>query len=204
MRLAGSSSAENLKRFLQGVSAIGRTRVQFLLYCGGSLDVPIDVPAAGQYKIEIVAWANQAGDALPQLDVVVLNATNSGGGAEAIRAKLVELHDTLFGVEVTPYSPDVDAAFELFVDVAERGRDSGDDYFRWWKCHLDDIRYFDDVLDDIVVRRVNEWGDVYYDYDWDRVDPYYRGIDFSDTHSSANAWVVVLAYLLMDYRYLYL
>ena len=65
----------------------------------------IDVPQAGRYKVEIVAWADQAGDALPQLDVAVLNATNSGKGAEAIRAKLVELHDTLLGVEVTPYSP---------------------------------------------------------------------------------------------------
>ena len=128
----------------------------FSLHCGGSLDVPIDVPAAGRYTIEIVAWANQAGDELPRLDIVVLNATNSGSGAEAIRAKLVELYDTLFGVEVTPYSPDIDAVFELFVDVAERGRGSGDDYFHWWDCHLDDTRYFDDVLGDIVVRKVNE------------------------------------------------
>ena len=176
----------------------------FSLHCGGSLDVPINVPAAGRYTIEMVAWANQAGDELPQLDIVVLNATNSGSGAEAIRAKLVELYDTLFGVEVTPYSPDVDSAFELFVDVAERGRDSGVDYFHWWECHLDDTRYFDDVLGDIVVRRVNEWGDVYYEYDQDRVHAYMQGIDFSDAHYSTHAWVVVLSYLLMDYRYLYL
>ena len=66
--------------------------------------------------IEVVAWADQAGDELPQLDVGVLDATNSGSGAEAIRAKLVELYDKLLGVEVTPFSPDVTPHFELLVD----------------------------------------------------------------------------------------
>ena len=30
------------------------------------------------------------------------------------------------------------------------------------------------------------------------------GVDWSDPYHTAQAWVVVLAYLLMDYRYLYL
>ena len=176
----------------------------FALHCGGSVGVVIEVPTAGQYTIEIVAWADQAGSEAPRLDVVVLDSTHSGSGAKAIRAKLVELYDQLLGVEVTPYSADVEAAFKLFVDVAERGRESGNDYFRFWDCHLNDIRFFDQVLDDIVERRINEWGDPYYDYDWDRVDAYYQRIDFSDPHNSANAWLMVLGYLLMDYRYLYL
>ena len=29
-------------------------------------------------------------------------------------------------------------------------------------------------------------------------------IDFSDPHAAAQAWKVVLTYLMMDYRYLYL
>ena len=33
---------------------------------------------------------------------------------------------------------------------------------------------------------------------------YINSIDFSDAHFVARAWVVVLSYLLMDYRYLYL
>ena len=176
----------------------------YALHCNGSVDVAIEVPTAGQYTIAVVAWADQAGDELARLDVAVLDATQSGGGAAAIRDKLVELYDELLGVEVTPHSPDAETAFKLFVDVAERGRDSGNDYFRYWNCHLNDIRYFDDIWGDIVVTRLNEWGDAYYEYDWDRVNAYYQGIDFSDPHNSANAWVMVLGYLLMDYRYLYL
>ena len=176
----------------------------FALHCRGSLDVPINVPAAGQYTIEVVAWADQAGDELPQLDVVVLNAANSGSGAEAIRAKLVELHDTLLGVEVTPYSPDVNVAFELLVDVIQRGQSTENTRINPWDCSFKGDKYFfKGILDDILKEYQKEWG-IYIDFDWDRVDAYMNSINFSDVHYTARAWVVVLSYLLMDYRYLYL
>ena len=54
-----------------------------------------------------------------------------------------------------------------------------------------------------MVKKRGEGGD-YYEFDWNRVDAYLQGVDFSDSHYTARAWVVVLAYLLMDYRYLYL
>ena len=44
----------------------------------------------------------------------------------------------------------------------------------------------------------------YYDFDWDRVDDFLDGIDFSDPGRAAQAWVIVLATMMMDYRYLYL
>ena len=44
----------------------------------------------------------------------------------------------------------------------------------------------------------------WYWFDWDRVSGFMDGIDFSDPHQTAQAWVVVLAYLMTDYRYLYL
>ena len=93
----------------------------FRLYCNSSVDVAVEVPTAGRYTIEVVAWADQAGDELARLEVAVLDAALSGVGAAAIRDKLVELHEKLLGVEVTPHSPDVDAAFNLFVEVMERG-----------------------------------------------------------------------------------
>ena len=176
----------------------------FALWCESSLDVPIDVPAAGRYTIEVVAWADQAGDVLPRLDAIVLNATNSGSGAGTIREKLVELHDKLLGVEVTHYSPEVDAAFELFVDVAERGRESGERYFTAWQCQWGrDVHFLDGILEDAVVEVQEDWGTVY-EYDWPRVEDYLNKINFSDVHGTARAWVVVMSYLLMDYRYLYL
>ena len=114
----------------------------FILWGNGSVDVSLEVPTAGRYTVEVVAWAAQAGDELARLDVTVLNATHSGAGAAAIRDKLVELHDKLFGIEVTPHSPDVTSAFRLLVDAMEQGRRSGESSFRWWDCGLWDDQHF--------------------------------------------------------------
>ena len=46
-------------------------------------------------------------------------------GEDAVKAKLVDLHEKLFGVRVTADSADVAAAYRLFVDVSERGRQAG-------------------------------------------------------------------------------
>ena len=119
--------------------------------------------------------------------------------AEAIKSKLVELHDKLLGVQVTPDSADVEAAYRLFVEVMEGAQASGYDWFEWWACPLSDQSFFEGILDDALVRR--ESG---YDFDWDRVHGFLEDIDFSDTHASARAWKVVLTYLMMDPRYLYL
>ena len=180
----------------------------FALHCGGSVEVPIKVPAPGDYELEIVAWADQAGDELPRLSAAVESAAGPGHGeAGLIREKLVELHEKLLGVQVTPYSPDVEAAYGLFVDVWERKRElQGDDNWELtsWSCGLDDIFYFEGLLDDVIVRRESESGYVWYEHDWDRINDFWDEVDLSDPLAVAQTWVVVLAYLLMDYRYLYL
>ena len=154
--------------------------------------------------MEVVARADPGGDELARLEITVLDPTLMGSGAAAIRSKLVELHETLLGIETTPHSPDVNAAFNLFVDVVKRGREAGEDYFNRWQCDWrSDIHFFDGILGNAVIKKRNEWG-LYYDFDWPRVDALFETIDFSDDHYSAHAWVVVLAYLLTDYRYLYL
>ena len=123
---------------------------------------------------------------------------------DAIRSKLVELHDALLGVQVTRHSPDVEIAYRLFASEVQRRRESRqDDRFYWWLCHAEDIFYFEGILDGTVVERENEHGR-YYEIDWDRVNPFLDRLDWSDPHYAVRAWVVVLAYLLMDYRYLYL
>ena len=70
-------------------------------------------------------------------------------------------------------------------------------------CGTDDIYFFEGILDNIVVKEQDEEG---IEYDWDnhRVGAFMDGIDFSDTHYGARTWVVVLTYLLTDYRYLML
>ena len=127
-------------------------------------------------------------------------------GADIIRNKLVELHDKLLGVQVTPYSPDVESAYQLFIEVWERKRASrdADTNFRavlcdWWG----DLSFYEGIADDFVAEYENENG-VYHDFDWGRVGDFLHHIDWSDNHYAAQTWIVVLAYLMMDYRYLYL
>ena len=179
----------------------------FALWCSGWVDVPIDIPAAGNYEIEVVAWASHAGDELPRLSVVVESETG-GSGAETIRAKLVELFDKLLGVQVTPHSPDVEAAFGLFAEAMERGRAAQKLSFRDNECYwnwLTDLRFFDGILDDVLVQEGEPgWGHRWFhDFNRPLVEDFMNGVDWSDPHYAAQAWAVVLAYLLTDYRYLY-
>ena len=132
-------------------------------------------------------------------------------GAGTIRNKLVELHDKLLGVQVTPHSPDVEAAYRLFVDVVTKGPRSRDDWFNtygWfahWECDWwSDLFLFEGILEDVLVVRENEDGWQWYEYDHPRVRRFLDRQDWSDPHHVARAWVVVLSFLMSDYRYLYL
>ena len=167
---------------------------------------PSRVPTAGRYTIEIVARADHAGDEHPRLRVSVLDPARAARDAEdTVRSKLVELHETLLGVSVAPHSPDVEAAYRLFVEAASRRRDMGEYRFNHWDCAWQEDKFFlEEIVDDAVVEKVNEDGHRYHDFDWNRVRPFLDSVDWSDPEASAQAWVVVLTYLLMDYRYLYL
>ena len=178
----------------------------FALWCEATVALPIDIPTAGRYSVEVVVWADQAGDEFARLHVSVEDAAGSGAGADAIRSKLVDLYDKLLGVRATPHSPDVETAYRIFVNAMERRREENDTWFEWYECDARfDSTFFEGILDDAVVEYEDEEsGWRRYDFDWDRVNTFMDGVDFADPHQTAQAWVVVLAYLLMDYRYLYL
>ena len=178
----------------------------FVLDCTGSAAVQVDILTAGSYTIEVLAWADQVGDGLPILRIAVETDTESPGVvADPIRRKLVELYDKLLGVQVAPDSPDVEAMYRLFINVMERKREADQDYFPYWSCDWsDDVFFFEGILDDALVQRQNESGDRWHEFDWDRVGDFLDGTDFSDPHHTAQAWMVVLAAMMMDYRYLYL
>ena len=172
---------------------------------GCVLAVPVDVPDDGTYQIDVAAWGTHAGDDLPRLSVGVESDTENSAGSAVIRSKLVELHDKLLGVQVSPNSPDVEAAYRLFVHIMNRGRAARDESFDIWTCHFQhDIFFFEGILDDAVVQHENEDGVRWYGLDWDRVRDFLDGIDFSDPRHTAQAWVAVLAAMMMDDRYLYL
>ena len=183
---------------------------RFIFHCSGTVQIPINIPITGTYTIEVVAWANQAGGELPRLRVGIESDTESSTGAVTIKNKLVELNDKLLGVQVMPDSPDVEAAYRLFVDVWERRKRDAEDTvtwfrFRWLPCHWgEDIFFYEGISDDVVVERESEHGFRWHEFDWDRAADFLDGIDFSDPYYTAQTWVAVLAAMLMDYRYLYL
>ena len=103
----------------------------------------------------------------------------------------------------------MEAAYRLFADVVESGPKSQDDWFATyerfahWECEWASDRLFlEGILDGAVVQHENEDGWRWHGFDWDRVQPFIESVDWSDPHHAARAWVVVLAYILMDYRYL--
>ena len=100
----------------------------------------------------------------------------------------------------------MEAAYRLFVEVAEHARESGNGELEWWRCDdaSDDLRFYEGILDDSLEMRENEDGWRWYWFDWDRVNDFMGSVDWSDPHFAGRAWSAVLAYLLMDYRYLYL
>ena len=169
---------------------------------GCVLAVPVEIPADGEYQVEIAAWADHAGDELPMLHVMVESDTESSVGAAGIRGKLVELYDKLLGVQVEPDSPDVEAAYRLFVDTWQRGRATLNGRFD--DCIPDDHFFFEGILDNAVIERVNDNGHRYLGWDWDRVHDFLEDAGLVDPHHTVQAWVIVLASMMMDYRYLYL
>ena len=169
-----------------------------------TLAVPIYIPADGNYSVELFAWADRAGNQLARLAVVVESDEERSAGSVTIKQKLVELYDKLHGVQMSVTSPEVLTTYDFFVDVWKRNRDSKPTY-------LDDIRldcywsndhqFLDGFVDGAVVWR-DDWGG--YGWDFDRIDAYFSEVDWSDTHGVARTWSVMLAYLMMDYRYLHL
>ena len=170
---------------------------------GCVLAVPVDIPSDGAYQIDISAWGTHAGDELPRLQVTVEADTRSSAGAAVIRSKLIELHDKLLGVQLTPDSPDIEGAYRLFVDTWQRSRETLDG---WFGCNWNelDLYFFEGIVDDSIVEYRDQHGNWQPGFDWDRVNDVLDGIDLSDPHHTAQAWVVVLAAMMMDDRYLYL
>ena len=196
----------NLNEIEPTGEGVGTNPEGFVLWVGGAaMELPLTIPSPDTYELEVVAWANHAGEGLPMLNVVVEAADGSAAGSVAIRNKLVELYDKLLGVQVTPHSPDVEAVYRLFVNTMERRRAAGKIRFEHGRCNIEyDLLFFDGILDGAVVENEQDDGFRWYWFDWDRVSRFMGGIDFSDPHQTVQAWVVVLAYLMTDYRYLYL
>ena len=182
----------------------------FALHCSGSLEVSVELPSPGDHDIEVVLWADHIGDELPRLAVSVGSDPERSAGSRVIKSELVNLHRKLHGVILSPDSPEIRGAYDLFVDVWKRKRKLRGEFGNWpegIECRwTSDQYYLDGVVEGAFVYR-DHWGDEWgarHDWDWDRINAHFETIDWSDRHGVARTWVVVLAYLMMDYRYLYL
>ena len=181
----------------------------YFLFDGGCrLRFQVDVPALGTYLVEADVWADQAGEELARLAMNIESNSERSAGANRIRSKLVELFDKLHGIQVTADSQEVKDAYDLFVEVWERKRRAFNDHFLWNDEHIDvawhtDGKLFDGIADGLWREELNEHE---YPLGWDsaRIEEFFATIDWSDPQGVARTWPVVLAYLMMDYRYLHL
>ena len=174
----------------------------FWMRGGCSLDVPVQVPSGGAYIVDVEAYAWRAGDEAARLGVSIESDAPTPSHEGAIRNKLVELHWKLFGAAVSADSPDIEESYSLFVEVWDRKRrtegvDFWDSKFecKWWEDHL----YYEGLIDDVLGYR--DWGGS--SLDWDRIREFRAKVASKDPQYAVRAWVVTLAFLLTDSRYLY-
>ena len=182
----------------------------FGFHCAGAVEIPIKMSERGDYSIEVVAWADQAGDESAVLEIAVGTDPHQSEGSRLIKQNISKLYERLNGIRLDPGSADLQSAYELFVDVWRLRKDSGFVRFFDWDERLDcgdwarDHYYLDGIVDGAFQYRDDwDWG-AGYDWDWDRVNAHFEMIDWTDVHGLAETWSVLLAYLMMDYRYLYL
>lgn len=186
-----------------GTRTCGRPEEGFYWMRGNcSIEIPVEIGSGGDYSVVVVAHQDRAGDEAARLAIDVLSADGSSRGEIAIRRKLADLHQKLFGVAVAIDSPDVNEAYDLFVEVWNRKRDSEGGAFAGSRFHCTesgDHLYFDGLVDDAL--KFGEYGGSQLDFQ--RIRPFTRTIDMPDPNHAVRTWVVTLAYLLTDYRYLY-
>ena len=184
--LRGSDGAVVVSQELEDLPSLGdcnhSASEHYALNCTGSLDVPVHIPAAGDYDIEVVVWADQAGDELPELEVAVGSDSERSTGSRKIKAKLVEFYERLHGVVVSVDSPEVSSAYALFVDVWNRKRQSEGTDFGGIDCHWQSDQYYlEGIVEDAFVYRDDwDWGEGYGWDDWERINAHFETIDWSD------------------------
>ncbi len=187
--------------------ACGRSEDEdsFMMWSNCSLRLTEEIAFPGTYSVNVVAWQDAAGDAPANMRVLIEGKGMNSQGAAAIRSKLAELHQKLLGVTVATDSPEVNAAFTLFYETLARKQATEGNRFRDGnpRCGINDHFYFEGIADGVL--GYDEFGES--QFNWERAsEVMHRSgrFSFDDPAYVARAWVVTLAYLLTDYRYLYL
>ena len=170
---------------------------------GCSLEIDVSIPADGVYRIAVEAYQVAAGSEPAVLRIILESNDGASAGAIAVRRKLVELYDRLLGVTETVDSPEVEAAFRLFVDSWNQNLADADSAHYLWgeeQCNVAaDHLFLSEVVPELL--SVNERGGS--GFNWDAFGEMQEIRRFGDPQYIARTWAVVLSYLMADYRYLY-
>ena len=181
----------------------GRARGESFKMSGNcSLEVPVAVASDGVYEVLVKAHQDRAGNEAARLEITLESEDGSSSGAHAIRRTLAELHQRLFGVTVATDSADVNEAYDLFVEVWNRKRaaeGAGFPNANFQCSDTGDHLYFDGLANDVF--QYSAGGASYLKQD--SIRDFKQANPTSDPHHTVRTWVVTLAYLLTDYRYLY-
>ena len=185
-------------------SGVWATETHALWNDGGcSLEIDVSIPSDGVYGITVEAHQEAAGSEPAVLRIMLESDDGASAGAIAVRRKLVELYDRLLGVTETVDSPEVEAAFRLFVDLWNQKLADADSTHYLWReenCRVDaDHLFLSEVAPELLT--ADESGRS--DFNWDALGEMQRIRPFGDPQHIARTWAVVLSYLMADYRYLY-
>ncbi len=167
--------------------------------------VPLDVPTDGSYEVAVSAWAEQGGDEMAKLRIVIESDTEESVGARAVKATIADLHEKLLGDDAS--KTDMAATYDLFVELWRSTRGSLEVHFDMRCDYREDQYYFDGIVDGtwwVDPEEGEDWDWEHHGFDIERIDSVLDTVHWSDPHHVARTWAAVLAYLLTDYRYLYL
>ncbi len=193
--------------------------------CNASkVSIPFTPSMAGEYKLTATIWPLKEGEDHPQAqsvsvsigaDADVAPLTSTAMGAQKIRAKLVELHERLHGDNLDPFGPEINLAYQLFVESWDDVRNLPNgvrDYsnINWapditcniWQDYEVGVGMPTDIPP--YTTEYNDWGN--------GPSPQIRLTDEmsqflgragADPLFTKRAWITVITYMLSHYNYLY-
>jgi hypothetical protein len=189
-----------------------RTGTNNALSYGGCLpNMFYDAKVAGRYEVRAVVAAQQAGEGSVQALLTVQHVVDpqqaTTTGARLIKQKLADLHNKLLGSNYTIDSAEISDAYAFFTKIWQEkslstdGNPSLTNSNLQLCTHLTDFSFMEGLgyAGQALIPRTTGTG-----YDWDYANiNNFIGPRASDPTYSKQTWVVVMAYLLSHYDYLY-
>ncbi len=197
-------TADLAKSFKQGCYRSGNNALTY----GCMLNMFYEVRTPGLYEFRAVVAGQQAGDGNIRASIVVQDTVDpiqsTSRGAWAIKQKLVELHSKLLGKTYAIDSPEINAAYTLFVQTWQEKTqlNVNANLMSPQSCNWgSDFDFLEGLNYPGNPRMLNQSGR-WYDWDWQSVNKFLNPKAADPLHIK-QSWVVVMAYLLGHYDYLY-